>query len=62
VSIHKEGHEFWREKNLAEAEGLTQKQFNERMNNPDLYQIEEPYENMSHKHEKKKSKVTNGCH
>jgi RHS repeat-associated protein len=29
---HKPGNEFWREKAKAEAEGLTQKQFNERMN------------------------------
>lgn len=37
---HKPEHEFWREKEKAEKEGLTQKEFNDRMNNPDLYQIE----------------------
>ncbi|GIM57492.1 type IV secretion protein Rhs [Capnocytophaga canimorsus] len=58
---HKKGNEFWREKEKAEAEGLTQKQFNDRMNNPALYQIEDPYENMSHKHEKKKDKKLNSC-
>lgn len=34
-------------------EGLTQKQFNDRMNNPDLYQIEHPQNNRSHEFEKK---------
>ncbi|UTC66586.1 MULTISPECIES: RHS repeat-associated core domain-containing protein [unclassified Treponema] len=58
---HKKGNEFWREKEKAEVEGLTQKQFNDRMNNPALYQIEDPYENMSHKHEKKKDKKLNSC-
>jgi len=51
---HKPGHEFWREKAKAEVEGLTQKQFNDRMNNPDYYQIEDPLSNMSHKYELKK--------
>jgi hypothetical protein len=48
---HKPGHEFWRERAHAEAEGLTQEQFNDRMNNPDLYQIESPSSNRSHQHE-----------
>ena len=48
---HKAGHEFWREAEKAKNEGLTQKQFNERMNNPDIYQIEDPHENRSHVHE-----------
>ena len=56
---HKNDHEFWREKTKAEAEGLTQKQFNDRMNDPNLYQIEDPHENMSHKHENPKR--TGGC-
>ena len=51
---HRPGHEFWREKAKAEAEGLTQQQFNDRMNDPNLYQIEDPSENMSHRHELKK--------
>ena len=47
----KTGNEFWREKAKAEAEGLTQKQFNDRMNNPDLYQLEDPISNRSHQYE-----------
>lgn len=50
---HKPGNEFWREKAKAQSEGLTQKQFNDRMNNPDYYQIESPSSNRSHKYEKK---------
>lgn len=52
---HKPGHEFWREAEKAEKEGLTQEQFNSRMNNPDLYHIESPHENRSHSHEMPKS-------
>ena len=48
---HKAGHEHWQEAEKAEQEGLTQTEFNDRMNNPDLYQIEDPHENRSHKHE-----------
>lgn len=48
---HKAGHEHWREAAQAEKEGITQEQFNDRMNNPDLYQIEDPHENRSHAHE-----------
>lgn len=48
---HKAGHEHWREVMKAEEEGLTQEEFNDRMNNPDLYQIEDPHENRSHAHE-----------
>ncbi len=49
---HKSGNEFWREKQKAEAQGLTQKQFNDRMNNPDLYQLEDPSSNRSHRYER----------
>ncbi len=52
---HKMGHEFWREKARAEAEGLTQAQFNDRMNDPALYQIELPANNRSHTYEAKPS-------
>ena len=45
------GHEHWREVEKAENEGLTQDEFNDRMNNPDYYQIEDPHENRSHVHE-----------
>ena len=50
---HKPGHEFHREKARAEAEGLTQAEFNERMNNPDLYQIEAPSSNRSRRYEQR---------
>ena len=55
---HKPGHEFWREAKKAEREGLTQEQFNSRMNNADLYHIESPHENRSHSHEMPKSNNT----
>ena len=48
---HKPGHEFRKEKTRAQKEGLSQKEFNDRMNNPDLYQIESPSSNRSHKFE-----------
>lgn len=48
---HKAGHEHWREAQKAEAEGMSQEEFNEHMNNPDYYQIEDPHENRSHVHE-----------
>jgi len=51
---HKPGNEHWREKAKAEAEGLTQKQFNDRMNDPSKYQIEDPSSNRSHRYEQKK--------
>ena len=56
---HKPGHEFWREAERAEKEGLTQEQFNNRMNNPDLYHIESPHENRSHSHEMPKTQINN---
>jgi RHS repeat-associated protein len=49
---HKPGHENYRELEKALREGLTQKEFNERMNNPDLYQLEDPRNNSSHRYEK----------
>jgi hypothetical protein len=48
---HIPGHEHRRELQKAEEEGLTQEKFNDRMNNPDLYQIEDPHENRSHAYE-----------
>jgi hypothetical protein len=51
---HKPGHEFWRERDQAEAEGLTQHEFNQKMNNPDYYQLEDPTSNQSHQYEQKK--------
>ena len=48
---HKAGHEYWREAEKAEEEGLSQAEFNERMNDPDLYQVEDPHNNRSHQYE-----------
>jgi hypothetical protein len=48
---HKPGHEYRREVTKAEKEGLSQEEFNDRMNNPDYYQIEDPTENRSRAHE-----------
>ena len=45
---HVSGHEFWRERNNAMAQGWSQKQFNDYMNNPKFYQIEDPISNRSH--------------
>jgi hypothetical protein len=50
---HKPGNEFRREKAAAEAEGLSQKPFNDRMNDPSKYQLEDPSSNRSHKYEQK---------
>lgn len=52
---HVKGHEFWREKQAAEAKCMTQEQFNDHMNNPDFYQIEDPASNRSHRYEDKSS-------
>ncbi|ULO10611.1 HNH/ENDO VII family nuclease [Paenibacillus sp. 19GGS1-52] len=48
---YKPGNEHWREVEKAKKQGLTQKEFNDRMNNSDKYQIEDPISNRSHKHE-----------
>lgn len=40
-------------KRRAEEKGMTQKDFNDYMNNPDFYQIEKPSINRSHKYELK---------
>jgi len=48
---HKAGNEHWREVEKAEKEGLSQSEFNDRMNNPDYFQVECPSENRSRKHE-----------
>ena len=45
---HVYGHEFWRERDRAMALGWSQKQFNDYMNNPIFYQIEDPKINRSH--------------
>jgi hypothetical protein len=45
---HVPGHEFWREKQEAEANGMTQEQFNDHMNDPKYYQLEDPSSNRGH--------------
>lgn len=50
---HKPGHEHWREAKKAYEEGISQEKFNDRMNNPDYYQLEDPSNNRSHKYEDK---------
>jgi RHS repeat-associated protein len=49
---HRYGHEHRRERAKAEAEGLSQGEFNERMNDPSFYQLEDPVSNRSHRYEK----------
>ena len=58
---HKAGHEFRTEQAKAEQEGLTQEQFNDKMNNPDLYQIEDPSTNRSHQFEAKEENIEEGA-
>lgn len=50
---HKPGHEFHREKAATERQGLTQREFNDRMNDPNKYQLEDLSSNRSRKYEQK---------
>ena len=50
---HKPGNEHYREKAKAKREGLTQREFNDRMNDPNKYQIEHPSSNRSRRYEQK---------
>jgi len=50
---HKAGHEFHREAASAEEQGMGQEQFNDLMNNPDLYQVEDYRSNRGHAFEQK---------
>jgi hypothetical protein len=50
---HKPGYEFWRLKAAAEADGVPQGLFNETLNNPEFYQIEDVESNASHQHEER---------
>lgn len=50
---HKEGYEFWRLKKWAQEEKITQAHFNETLNNPEFYQIEDKASNASHAYEQK---------
>jgi len=42
------GHEYWKYKARAESIGMSQREFNDLMNNPNIYQIEDGLSNMSH--------------
>ncbi len=53
---HRRGHEYWREAQKAEKEGLTQEEFNDRMNKAKYYQIEDSSNNRSHTFEKPATK------
>ena len=48
---HVPDHAFAAMRDSAEAKGWTQGQFNDYMNNPDFYRIENPIYNRSHIHE-----------
>jgi hypothetical protein len=50
---HKPGYEFWRLKKAAEMERVSQKVFNETLNNPEFYQIEDKLSNASHLYEQR---------
>jgi hypothetical protein len=50
---HKRGQEWRRRKNMHQQKGSTRKQVLDEENNPNLYQVEDPKSNRSHKHEKK---------
>ena len=50
---HMPDHEFWYERNRAEALGWTQAQFNDYMNNPEFYAWQNIHENRIHLHESK---------
>ena len=45
---HVPSHEFWYERDLAEAQKMTQAQFNDYMNNPDFYVWQNRHDNLSH--------------
>ncbi|MCH6234195.1 DUF6531 domain-containing protein [Cognataquiflexum rubidum] len=52
---HKKGHEHWRLVKIAEKRGYSQTKFNAWINkNPQWFQVEDPKENQSHRHEKKR--------
>ncbi len=48
---HKPGHEYWRLREYAVQQNMTQSQFNNYVNNPSFYQIESPSANRSHRYE-----------
>ncbi|MFJ9907924.1 GH-E family nuclease [Streptomyces sp. NPDC101152] len=48
---HKPGFEYWRNRDMAQLLGWDRKQFIEYENDPSHYQIEDPYNNLSHQYE-----------
>jgi len=48
---HKAGNEHWREAEQAGKDGLSQKEFNDKMNDSNKYQLEDPSSNRSHQYE-----------
>ncbi|HZM82945.1 MAG TPA: HNH/ENDO VII family nuclease, partial [Candidatus Limnocylindrales bacterium] len=48
---HRPGFEYWRNRDMAQANGWTREQFIEFENDPSHYWIEDPYNNMSHQYE-----------
>ena len=48
---HKQGYEFWRMRDWAEAQGMTQAEFNDFMNNSDFYGWQDISSNRSHAYE-----------
>jgi hypothetical protein len=48
---HKPGLEWWRIRDRATSEGWTRQQLSDYVNNPDMYQIELPSNNLSHRFE-----------
>jgi hypothetical protein len=50
---HKPGQEHWREVKQAKEQGLSQKEFNDKMNDPSKYHYEDASSNRSHRYEQK---------
>ena len=50
---HRKDDEFWYLRNVAEAKGLTQAEFNDYMNNPDFYAWQDVITNRNHSIESK---------
>ncbi|MCG7208169.1 GH-E family nuclease [Streptomyces arenae] len=48
---HKPGFEYWRNRDMAQKQGWTRQKFIDFENDPSHYQIEDPYNNMSHQYE-----------
>ncbi|WP_034226015.1 GH-E family nuclease, partial [Lachnobacterium bovis] len=45
---HRQGYEFWRMRDRAEAQGMTQAEFSDFMNNSDFYAWQDITSNRSH--------------